>query len=305
MLISFITFPANLKTYRTVEGAEKRAEEGYIYSSLNALNEIMEQNPDSTDVAIKMVDIAMKHGYYDYAVYAFNNYLEGKSVTDEEYDTLEAYSARLERYYNTYDVYDAMMAELIEANPSGENMSGDQMLSEQVSEQMISQLEALVNDSEYDPATLFYYMGYTALEDSERREYFEACYYIDTTYTDAAAQAANSYRREGDLVNARRLLEQAYDQDKEVSSVLRSLAIVELLDGNLTYGLSLAEEAYVSNQEEYYVADTYVIALAANGNLEEATSLKEQLEAEGYEFDEELQDFLNGECTLEDYYIEM
>ena len=304
LLISFSSFPANLKNYRAIEGAEKKADQGYIYSTLNDMNEILEKNPTSTKVAIKMVDVAMEHGYYDYATYIFNNYLVNTEVSDTEYDKLMAYSEELDRYYNAYDAYDAMMAEQIEAaDTSDESTSGSLTLSEQISEEIIEQLKMLENDPSYDAATLYYYMGYTALDDSERCEYFETCYEMDPTYTDAAAQASNSYRRAGDLVNARSLLEQAYDEDKESPTVIRSLAVVELLEGNLEKGLSFAETAYDLNPEEYYVADTYIIALVANGDVDAAVSLKEDLEAEGYEFDEELQRFIDGECTLEEYYI--
>lgn len=294
LLISFVNFPQNLKNYRIVEGAEKRADQGYIFSALNDLNTIAEQNPSSNKVAVKMVDIAMEHGYYDYAAYALNTYLVGEEVSDAIYDRMNNYSEELDRYYNTYDAYEAMFSEV-------EDTSVD--TGEAASEAVIAELKGLLGDSDYDPATAYYYMGYTALDDAERCGYFETCYQMDATYTDAATQAANSYRRAGDLVKARELLTEAYDEDKESPSIIRSLAVIELLDGNPKEGVSLAKSAYELNRDEYYVADTYIIALAASGAIEEARTLKESLEAEGYEFDMELQDFLNGNCTLEEYYI--
>lgn len=253
------------------------------------MDAIAEQNPSSIQAAMKLVDVAMEHGYFDYAAYAINTYIAGKEVSDAEYNRLEDYSAVLERYYNTYDAYDAMFSENAD-------------ISVETEEDVIAQLDAMLDNPEYDPATIYYYMGYCSLDEAERCEYFETCYQLDPTYTDAATQAGNCYRRAGDLEKARELLTAAYEEDKELPSVLRSLGVIELLDGNSKKGLSLAEEAYQIDKYEYYVADTYIVALVVNGKAEEAQTLKDSLEEE-CEFDEELQKFIDGEMTLEEYYM--
>lgn len=289
--VSFVFLPESLKIYRTVEGAEKRADEGYIFSTLSDLNTIAEQNPSSNQAALKLVDVAMEHGYYDYAAYALDTYLVGEEVSDSEYYRLEAYTDVLDRYYNTYDAYDVMLSESSAAD-------------ENAAQKVVLQLQELLENPDYDPATVYYYMGYSSLDDKVRCEYFEKCYQIDSTYTDAAAQAGNSYRRAGDLSKARELVTSAYEEDKESPSVLRSLAVIEMLDGNTDFALSLAEEAYQLNQDEYYVADTYLIALSVNGQSDRARELKASMETEGYEFDEELEMFIDGELTLKEYYME-
>ena len=262
MIVSFVNLPGSLKNYRAIEGAEKRANEGYIFSTLSELDAIAEQNPSSIQAAMKLVDVAMEHGYFDYAAYAINTYIAGKEVSDAEYNRLEDYSAVLERYYNTYDAYDEMFSENAD-------------ISVETEEDVIAQLDAMLDNPEYDPATIYYYMGYCSLDEAERCEYFETCYQLDPTYTDAATQAGNCYRRAGDLEKARELLTAAYEEDKELPSVLRSLGVIELLDGNSKKGLSLAEEAQ---------------------------TFKDSLEEE-CEFDEELQKFIDGEMTLEEYYM--
>ncbi len=65
-----------MKNYRAVSGPEERADQGYIYSTLNDLDAIAEQNSSSINVPVKMVDIAMEHGYYDYASCIISTYLE-------------------------------------------------------------------------------------------------------------------------------------------------------------------------------------------------------------------------------------
>ena len=78
---------------------------------------------------------------------------------------------------------------------------------------------------------------------------------------------------------------------------------MELTEGNLDEALSYAQKAYEMYPEGEYVADTYIIALAANGQQEEAETLTQELENAGYYFDDEFYAILNGELTLEEYYI--
>lgn len=289
LLLSFIKFPTSLKYYKTIEGAERKAANGYIYSTLVELDTIAGQI-SSNSVPMKIVNIAMEYGYYNFASYAIDTYLAGEEVSDSEYEQIENYFDELERYYNTCDACEEIINSADYANENVEN-------------EIIIQICTLMEEQKYDIATLYYYLGYIASDDSDRCAYFEACYSMEPTYTDAAAQVANSYRRKGDLVKAREFLEEAYRIDREASATLRGLAIVESLDGNLSKGLSFAEEAYRLNEEGDYVADTYIVVLAASGNIEGAQSIKDSLEQEGYQFEEDVQDFLDGKVTLEEYYI--
>jgi len=289
LLISFVKFPTGLKNYKTVEGAERKAANGYIYSTLVDLDAIAEQ-VSSNSVPMKMVNIAMEYGYYDFAAYAMDAYLAGEEVSDSEYEQLENYADEIELYYNTCDACDEIISSADYAN-------------EDVNEELIDQFYELMVYPEYDIATIYYYMGYISSDKTASSVYFEECYNMEPNYTDAAAQVADYYRRIGDFVKAREFLTEAYEMDKETTSVLRSLAIVESLEGDLSKGLSLAEEAYRLNVEGNYVADTYIIILAANGDIEGAQSIKDSLEQEGYQFEDDVQDFLDGKLTLEEYYI--
>ena len=91
--------------------------------------------------------------------------------------------------------------------------------------------------------------------------------------------------------------------NKEDYSVMRSYATLELVEGNLEKGLDFALKAYELYDEGNYVVDTYIVALVANGRIDEAKELAKEYEDKDYEFDEEFYSFLDGNMTLEEYYI--
>lgn len=126
---------------------------------------------------------------------------------------------------------------------------------------------------------------------------------INPCYYEAQAQIAVYYRRQGDLDKAREILEAVYATNKEDYSILRAYATLELAQGNVKDSIDYARRAYEAYPEGNYVVDTYAVALAANDRLEEAWELVEEYEDEGYAFDDDLYDFLDGKITLEDYYI--
>ena len=99
------------------------------------------------------------------------------------------------------------------------------------------------------------------------------------------------------------MLEEIYAVNKEDYSVMRSYATLELVEGNLEKGLDFALKAYELYDEGNYVVDTYIVALVANGRIDEAKELAKEYEDKDYEFDEEFYSFLDGNMTLEEYYI--
>lgn len=105
------------------------------------------------------------------------------------------------------------------------------------------------------------------------------------------------------MEQARQILEEIYAVNKEDYSVLRSYATLELVEGNLEKGLDYASQAYEMYEDGDYVIDTYLVALAANGRADEAKELVKEYEDRDYIFDDDFYDFLDGNMTLEDYYI--
>ncbi len=237
----------------------------------------------------------MKYAYYDYAAYAIDNYLAGKEVSDSEYDKLTSYIRKLDAYYATYDLYEEIGEKILSNAANTED-------TDRILEEFRRELSEYIGEGGYDQALLYYYLGYMSIDEKERISYLQECISRNPYFYDAQAQIATYYRRNGELEKARRQLEEIYQVNKEDYAVLRSYATLELVEGNLAQGLDYASQAYAIYPEGDYVIDTYIVALAANGMMEEAQRLVEQYEKD-YMFDDDLYDFLDGNMTLEEYYI--
>lgn len=295
MVFTLVTSMGGFKNFGAYNSAEELAGEGYVITAMDNLLEILEENPDNKKAAIKLADIGMEYAYYDAAAYAIDNFLAGKEVSDAQYDKISGYIRKLDAYYATYDLYDEIWEEIFMDEPDTVEVYGhfNQRLSE------------YIGARGYDQALLYYYLGIMSVDNGERIAYFQECIKINPYYCDAQAQIGTYYRRQGELGKARQQLEAAYQMNREDSSVLRSLATLELVEGNLEKGLDFAAQAFDRYPEGDYVVDTYIIALAANGQKEKAEALVKLANESGenYTFDEELYDFLDGNMTLEEYYI--
>lgn len=270
------------------------AEAGYVVTGLDQLLAILEENPQDMNAAVVTVDLAMKHAYPDYAAYTIENFLAGKTVSDEIYERISDYIDKLDIYYETVD----KAAEIW--NQAEETWGGDSM---EAFRECHDGIAACLGDETYDQAYLNYVIADVCLDDeAERVEHLKNCLAIDDNYGNAKAQLGVYYRRKGELDKSRQLLEAGYQNNREVYSLTRALAALELAENHLEQGLIYAEEAYHIYPEGEYAADTYIIALTANGQTQEADRLTEELEEQGYSFDDDFYAFRKGEMTLEEYY---
>ncbi len=299
---TFAVSAGGFRNFGSYNNANGTAEEGYVLTAMDNLLEILEENPDNKDTAVKLADIGMEYGYYDYAAYAIQEYLVGKEVSDFQYAKVNGYITKLEIYYDTYDLYEEIWEEAFgdisyadEAEISPEDIYSRM-------DEVSRELSEYIGKDGYDQALLYYYLGNVSAETEEMMEYYEKCIALDPYYYDAQASIAAYYRRQGELERARQQLEEIYAVNKESFEVLRVYATLELVEGNLKQGLDYALQAYELYPEGNYVIDTYIVALVANGKTEEAEELVREYEEE-YVFDDDLYAFLNGEMTLKEYYI--
>lgn len=285
------------------------ADTGLIVSSMDDMLDSLEENPDpdGMETAIALVDIAMEYSYYDYAAYTIENYLAGKNVSDSVYDRMNSYIEIMNKYYDTYNVvdetwtsYSEMMTALDSEDMEEEDKEEEYL---RLIQEFHDEIEVYLDDESYDQAFLYYQLAGACQDDEERIQHLKDCIAIDGNYFDAKAQLGVYYRRQGDLETAREILTDAYERNKEVYSVIRGLATLELTEGNLTEGLDYAKAAYDMYSDGTYVVDTYLIALMANGQMEEAEALIKEWEEKDYVFDDDFYAFQRGEMTLEEYYI--
>jgi tetratricopeptide (TPR) repeat protein len=236
----------------------------------------------------------MENGYYDTAGYLYDTYLTGMSLSDSEYDQMDKYSTRLGNYYATYDAVEQIFS----------TVSNIETMDEIKYEELITSLKALLEEEGLDYAYVYYYLGIIESDIATAKDYMQECYNIDPECFDVRVQLGVMYRRMGDYAEARQYNEEALTKEKLDSGALRSMAIIKMLEEDLESGLSYAEDAYNSDPEGTYVRETYLIALTMNDMKAEAKIIQDEILESGVTLDDDTLKLLNGEITLEDYYVE-
>lgn len=288
-----IKFPNILSQYKVYKTAESRTKNGETLLAVNELNALVEEHPNSIPIITKSIELSMESGYYDSAGYLYDTYLTGKSLSNSEYSKMDGYYMRLEKYYATYDAIEQIFSK----EPNGETTD------EINYEELKSNLRALLEENGQDYAYVNYYLGLIETDVETAKDYMQKCYDIDPEIFDTRVQLGVMYRSLGDYEKAKQYNEKALIKESSDSGALRSMAILYMLEGDLESGLKFAQDAYNSNSEGAYVRETYLIALTMNGKKAEAKMLQDEIIKINGTLDDDTIKLLEGEITLEDYYV--
>lgn len=289
--VALINFPKSFTDYAIYKTAEEKADDGYVDETLSSLEEVIKRHPDTTDIVVTSVDIAMESGNYDYAGYVLDTYLYGKEVSDSVYNNLNGYINKIDSIYNVYDAYTEF----------GNNM--DKELSEdEIIKYFKENLVGLLNDDQYDKATVYYYLYSFANDNNEGKEYLRKCIEEDPKLLEPKVHLANAYRREGNINEAKNILNDVIMKERSHAGAKRGLAIVNMLEGNYKEAVELARSAYEKNKDYPYVYETLAIALYFDGQVEESNKILEEFKAAGNEIEEDTKEILSGKLTLKQYY---
>lgn len=276
-------------TKKSISLAEKKAADGFVKTALSDLKGELDSKEVSIDIPWKMMELAMEHHYYDYADRVANDYLDGKEVSDEQFVAWKQWDAKLEQYFATnYKIKEI----------------GDSIETIEDVVEAEAAFQALIDENTYDNALLYYAMSSLSLTVGGKIDYLNKAIETDDGYAYMSAELGNLYRRQGELEKAKKLLEAAYEKDKETAVTLRGKAVMEILEGRGEKALEYAKRACEISPEGEFVTETYIIALAAAGKTEEAEKEKESKEKDGYIFKEDTIRCMRGEITPEKYYIE-
>ncbi len=171
---------------------------------------------------------------------------------------------------------------------------------------MVTKLIDLSMEAGYFELAAYVFDGYLVGKDLTDSQYSRMMGYSGRleTYFDLRVQLGNTSRALGKLDEADRYLNEAYAKDHTDSGALRGMAVLSLLKGDPASALSQAEEAYALYPEGDYVMDTYLIALHVNGQTKEEGYIRAEIENAQGALDEDTKRFLDGECTLQEYYME-
>ncbi len=143
---TFIYSLGGLRSYSTYNKAQSVSDKGYIITSMNDLMAVLEENPEKSEVAIELADIAMEYNYYEYADYAISNYLVGVEVSETVYDRMIGYITTIERYYNT-----CVLAEELIEEAFSSTEDDDEAL-----EICHEKMKSYIGDYEYDQSFIYY-----------------------------------------------------------------------------------------------------------------------------------------------------
>nr|WP_288828217.1 tetratricopeptide repeat protein [uncultured Clostridium sp.] len=290
---AFSRFPKVLKSYKIYVKAETMAENGDIAAAVEGLKTVVEQYPDSIPAAVRLTDIAMGGGFYSDASNVLSNNLSGKSVDENTLARMNQYIDKINRFFNTYDTVQNMQSSMEYAKSDEEAlMMGYNYLMQQLI------------DPKQDKALLYYYMSMFTEDADEARDCLEKCINEDDNILDAKVQLASLSRRQGDLQYAESCYNEVLLADKSYSSAWRGLAIIRLLEGKKEEGLDLASKAYDQNPQGDYVWETYLIALKENEKNTDADALVKEYISKGNELDADLKNYLDGNLSLHEYYID-
>lgn len=297
--ISMFRFPESLSEYKVYRRAEERTHSGETAAALQDLLEVLEEHPNSMPLILELIDLSMESGYYDQAAYVFNEYLVGKNLNDSQYARMMRYSRRLDSYYLTYDSIESLMDELETA--LGEDTSEDAV--EKQAEWLRSEIAELHKDAEQDQAFLYYYDAMFAPTEGEQYDFLKKAYETDPELFDVRVLLANGERSRGNFTEAYEYLNTALSKESQDAGALRGLAVLSMLEGKPEDALTYAKQAYDIGPDELYVRDTYLVALHVNGMKEEETAIKEEIETLEGALEEDTLELLNGEMSLQDYYM--
>lgn len=292
-IISMMRFPKVLDEYKIYALAEDRIKNGETSEAIGDLYDIAEKHSKSVPIMMRLVDLSMENGYYDTAGYIVDIYLVGRNVSDAEYNRLDSYYVKLENYYTTYDAIEQI------SNAASSQGTAEEIDFDIIQEQLLDLLEQDGQDYAY----LYYYLGILEGDAVVSRDYMQQSYNYDPNCFDVRSQLSILNRRLGNLEKAKFYAEEALSKDKKDTGALRAMATISLVEGKLEEGLQYALEAYDLYPEGMYIRDTYAIALYANGMTSESKQIQEELIALGETLEEDTAQFLNGEITLEQYYI--
>jgi hypothetical protein len=278
--------PAFFDTYRVYQNAEQLLREREFHPAMWEFLTVLEEY-DSVPVVMSALEAAMGAQDFNAAWYIFDVYLVGKEVSDEQYARAMYFDDFLERYYNTVN----LIEEIEELDDVRE---------------LHAYLYELLKRDDIDPTYLYYVLYLTTEEQDKRMEYLQLACTLDERVTYPLAFYGNELRRVGDFEAAMAVYNNALMRNAHDTYALRGVGILMQLQGDIAGGLSVIQETYDKNPYELYINEALIIALCENNQRDAAMAVMQAAIEEGYDFDydHELQDYLDGTITMHQFYTE-
>lgn len=291
--LSVVSFPAALRSYKGYRAAEAHMAAGEYALAYREYAPLLERYRESVPMILKAAEAAMGAQYFVELDYTLDTYLVGKSLDERQYSRAMHYSGILEAYGSTYEAIDGIFTELSTASPTN---------AEELIPLLQSRLEELLARPELDKTLIYYNMGLYNTDEEQALHYLAlAC--EDERFTYPHSFYGNALRRADRTEEAEQVYREALDRNASDAFSLRGISILRLLEGQREEALELMRIAYAIEPYGLYMPDALLVALWENDMQEEARELLSALTEEGFVVPLDLQQYLDGEISLREFYM--
>jgi tetratricopeptide (TPR) repeat protein len=292
VLVSSYKIPETIQDLKKYQEAGLQYNECNYYDSLVLYDELLAKYNRSVPIALNLVDASMEQQNYYYASYIINTYLVGRELNDGDYNAVTKHIDLLDKYYGVVAKIDEISAEADQKKMA--DMERIQYLSQQVNQ---------LDEQEFDKSMKLFYSAMMESDNEKGLLILKQAYDLEPRYTFLLSYIGNMQRFLNRKEDALKTYQAALELNKTDYNAIRGLAILDLLAGNKEKGLEQAQKSYEIAPYELYIPETLIIALYENGRPEEAQAIMEEAKQNEYVFDGELDAYINGNMTLEQYYI--
>ena len=295
-LFSMIEFIPALSDFRDYLEAGRHMEAREYTFAYRKYAAVLEKYRFSVPLILKTADAAASAQYIGGLAVVIDNYLMDKNLTDSEYARAKAHINLLDLYYGTYSEVDKIFAEANETF----TIDDDPVLSLWFVQERLTEL---LSKDGIDRTYIYFLLGNM----SQDYEYAVTCFKYatesDPRFTYPYAYYGNALRRTWRMDQAREVYQKAIELNACDELAWRGLGVLDLLEGQKSRGLESIRYAYQIDRYTLYVADSLIIALVENGLRDEAMALLEEIVSEGFQVEEQLQAYLDGNLSLTEYYM--
>lgn len=292
--VALTKFPAVLPTYKTFLKADAHMENREYTYALEQYMLVLEEYPDSLPVIFKASEAAMGAQYFGELEGIIDRYLIGRTVDDDDYNTAMRYINTLDIYWESYIEIDNIFREidtLQTENP------------EEKTEYLRNGLLDIVENSSCDKTLIYYYLGYIADDMETTLEYFKLSTQQNSKFYYTYSDYGNALRRVGKIEEAKAVYYTALELNACDASSLRGLSIAQLLEGDKQAALENMRKSYAIEPDGSYIREAFIICLYENELTEEADALLDEYIKIYGGMEDDLTQYLNGELTLQSYYV--
>jgi len=300
-LLSLILLVPVLSSYQNYLDAEKHMKAKEFSFAYDKYSVILGKYNFGVPLILKTADAAVSAQYFGELAELLDTYLVGKKLNDSEYAKAMKYSDFLSAYAETYEAIDNIFTEANDAAVTQEDAEDAAHIALPL---IYQKLEALLLEESLDKTLIYFYLGNLSQDSKTAIEYLKLSVEQNAICTYVYSFYGSALRRGGEFDQARQVYQTALALNACDALSWRGLGILQLLEGQNSLGLEFIQHAYIIEPNGLYVPEALVIALCENGLRDDAMAFLGQLIADGFQVEEDFQEYIDGNISLKQYYLD-